>query len=132
MTVATSCGALTGIGEIDNDEAGQVRKGDYGFREISACRFVEVEDNRQVIVLPKFLSESIEDCLSLKGEFLRVPHDLGRDGVNYITKFFVVQKQVDELSNFEIIDCDGWRTRRVTTRFAWITPSNCTSQMETP
>src|SRR6266566_3115579 len=59
--------STTGIGEIDNDEAGQVCKGEY---------------------------------------------DLGRDGVNHITKFFVVQKQVDKLSNFEIIDCDGWRTRK--------------------
>ena len=77
-----------------------------GLRQIPARRFIEVKQHWQVVALAKFLSNGIGDSFAFLCETAQDEHHFRCDGVDHVPDLFVVQKQVDELRDFKIINGD--------------------------
>src|SRR5438128_2167611 len=96
------------VGQIDDDEAGQVGKCADCFRQITAGWLVKVKQNRDVSVCAQGFSEGIEDGLALRDEATKNEDSFSGNGIDHVTNFRVVQQQVNELGDLKIIDGDGW------------------------
>src|SRR5450755_2785327 len=100
------------ISQINDDEAGQVCKRADRFCQVSTARFVKAEQNRDVPVCAKGFSEGIKDSFALGGEAAKNEDGFSGNGVDHVTNFWVVQQQVNELSDLKIVNGNGWFPRR--------------------
>ncbi|SRR6266567_5628121 len=94
------------IGQIDNDEPGQVCKRADGFGQITASWFLEIKQHGRVVALAQLFSQGIQNRLPLGSESTQNQDNFGSDRVDDLTNFCIVQQQVDELGNLEIINSD--------------------------
>jgi hypothetical protein len=105
-TVANSCGTLFGVGEVGDDESRHVRQSRDRARKVFAGWLLEIKQGRQVVALAKFVSNRVQNGFSFRREAAQNDNYFGSNGVDNTTNFFVIQKQVDELGHFEIVNLD--------------------------
>src|SRR5208283_5686741 len=74
--------------------------------KVFAGRLLEIEQDRQIIALAELVSNRVENHFSLRREAAENEHHFGSDGVNDTADFLVIQKQVDELRHFQIVNLD--------------------------
>ncbi len=82
-------------------------KGANGFPHYLGMCWLKIKENRQIVVLAQCFSEGIQDCFPLRSKPPENKDRFSGKRVNDIANFFVVQQQVDELSNFEIVYSDN-------------------------
>jgi hypothetical protein len=92
--------------QVSDNEPGHIGQGLNRSSEILAGRLVEVEQDREVVALPQFLSQGIEHRLALRREAAEDQHGLGGDGVDGIADLLIVEKQVDKLRDLDAINGD--------------------------
>ena len=100
------------ISQIDDDEASQMGQYAYSSRQITTGGFLEIKQDRRVVVLAKLFPESVQHHLPFRCKATENQDHFGRDCVDHLTNFRIVEQQVDELGNLEIINGDGWLTWR--------------------
>src|SRR4029077_7840019 len=101
------------VSEVGDDEAGHAGEQRDCLSNISVFRHVEIEQDWQVIVLSKLLSEVVEDGFTFLRKAAQDQHPFRGNRVNDVANFFVVEQQVDELSNFDVVYSDSgfsWRS----------------------
>ena len=70
-----------GIGTIGDDEAGHVGQSGDGFGKVAIGRFLDVEDDGQVVALAEFVMQGVKDALTLEREAAEDERDFAGDGV---------------------------------------------------
>ena len=80
-----------------------MRQRGNSFSDVPIRWLLEIEQDRQVIPFPKFVSDGVEDGFAFWREAAKDEDHLGSDGVDDVADFLVIQEQVDELCDFEIV-----------------------------
>lgn len=94
--------AAAWVGEIDNGKPRHLRENSDRVRKIFAPELSEVEKHWHKIVAGKFVANCVQNNLPLWREPAENEHNFRCNGVNGITDFWVIEKQVDKLGNFEL------------------------------
>ena len=97
-------GAAARVRQIGNDEPGHVGQGQNCPGAVLARWLVEVEQDRQVLVLAEFVTEGIKNCFALRREAAKDQDSFFTDGVDNVADFLIVKQEVDELSDLDVID----------------------------
>ena len=58
--------------------------------------------------LSKLIPDGVENGFSILGKAAKNQHRLGCDCVDHITNLLVVKKQINELSDLDVVDRDNW------------------------
>ena len=80
-------GAAARVRQIGNDEPGHVGQGQNCPSEVLARWLVEVEQDRQVLVLAEFVTEGIKNCFALRREAAKDQDSFFTDGVDNVADF---------------------------------------------
>ncbi len=64
----------------------------HRFREITAGRLLEIEQDRDVVALPEFLADRFENGFTLVGEASEDQHRFLADGVDHVAQLFIVEQ----------------------------------------
>ena len=100
------------IGEIGDDEAGHARQQGDRFRQVSAGRLFEVEEDWGVVMLAQFLADGTENRLARGGETTEDEDDFRSDGVDDVAELVVIEKNINELRDLQAVSGNLNFTRR--------------------
>src|SRR6516225_6122240 len=89
---------------VSNHKPREARQRFNCFRHIPASWDREVKQDWQQITIAQFITQRVEDCLTLIREATENQHHLGSNGVDHVTDFLVMKQEVDELRDLNVID----------------------------
>src|SRR4051794_24271878 len=90
------------VSQISDDEAGHAGQQRDGFGDVAGGWDIEVEQDRQVVVLTQFLAYGVENRFALWRKTPQDQHRFPRDRVDNLTDLLVVEQKVDELRNLDV------------------------------
>jgi hypothetical protein len=94
------------VGDVDDDEVGQVRQQPHRLGEVLGLGFVEVEDHRYEAKVAEFLSQPLQDHHPAFSEAAQQKHAFLSDGVDDVANLLVAEKQINELRDLNVVDRD--------------------------
>ena len=67
----------------------------YGFRQISAGWFLEIEYNWQVVLLAQFIPDGVQNSFSLRSKAAKNKYNFVSNCINDTANGFVVQQEIN-------------------------------------
>src|SRR4051812_13804754 len=95
-----------GLGDVGDDKAGQTSKYVDCLRKVFRFWSFEVEDHWQEAALAEFVPQPLQNGAPVVGEPSQQEHALLPDSVDNLADFWVVEQEMNKLSNLNAVDRD--------------------------